>query len=170
MARPTKAYKNLGFLNSPAARTIRMLCEYEEPRERFEKNGIKDTIVMFGSARLRSEEEAAEQLAAAEQALAQAGPESASQEEEVLKARKVVRSSVYYEAARELARRMTEWGFSGSNPRRYHVCSGGGPGIMEAANRGAGEVAGGESVGLGISLPFEEDLNRYVTPGLDFEF
>ena len=160
MTLPEKAYKNLEFLNSPEARPIRILCEYEEPRRRFRHAGVEDTIVCFGSARTLPAD-VAEQLVAD----ARASGDSAAIED----AERKLRGSRYYEDARALARKMTEWS-QNRGGREYLICTGGGPGIMEAANRGAADVEGGRSVGLGISLPFEEGLNAYVTEGLDFEF
>ena len=157
-----KAYKDLDFLNSPSARTIRILCEYEEPRERFRRNHLRDTIVIFGSARIKSPEDAAEALAAARAA------EDAAAIEKATRAQGLSR---YYADTRELARRLTEWSLARPEHHRDMVITtGGGPGIMEAGNRGAADVPGGRSVGLGISLPFEEKVNRWVTPELAFEF
>jgi len=153
---PVKAYKNAEFLNSSEARTIRILCEYEEPKRRFKEHGITDTVVFFGSARTKPGDVAAEELANAK-------PEDVAQAEINLK------MSKYYDDARELARRITEWSMA-NQEGRFVITSGGGPGIMEAANRGAADVDGGRSVGLGISLPFEAGVNDWVTDGLDFEF
>ena len=164
MSHTTKAYKNLPFLNSPHARTIRILCEYEEPRARFHDEGVRDTIVIFGSARIKSGEDAAKLRAAANAA---GDPVLQAQAEQA------TRLAKYYEETRELSRRLTAWSLerqAAHRARKYLVCTGGGPGIMEAANRGASEVEGGRSVGLGISLPFEEKVNRWVDPDLAFEF
>jgi uncharacterized protein (TIGR00730 family) len=165
--KPEKAYKNLNFLNSPPARPIRILCEYEEPRQRFQQLGIHDTIVFFGSARAKSAEETDAAVAAAQAKLA-AGEEGAAAA--LAKAQAGLRMSRYYEQARELANRLTRWSMYRDGRRRYTVCTGGGPGIMEAANRGASEVEGGRSIGLGISLPFEPGVNEYTTKELAFEF
>jgi len=131
------AYLNEGFLNSPDARAIRMLAEYLEPLSVFRRQKIRDTVVFFGSARVRDD-----------------GP-----------------LAHYYEDARTLARIITEWAeqFISNGTHRFVVCSGGGPGIMEAANRGAAE-AGGKTVGLNIGLPFEQLPNPYISPELSFEF
>jgi len=169
MAKTEKAYKNLDFLNSASARTVRLLCEYEEPKARLAREGIKNTIVMFGSARIRPEDVAREELAQAEAAAAAAAGDS-ELAQAVAAATHKLKLSRYYEETRELARRLTEWSMSRQSPHKYHVCSGGGPGIMEAANRGASDVPSGRSVGLGISLPFEEDLNAYIPDELGFEF
>ena len=166
---PPKAYKNLEFLNSPAARHIRILCEYEEPRQRLMRHRVHHTIVFFGSARCRAGDDAQKMLTDATSAL------SSSPHDPVLalalsKAEIATRMSVYYDAARELSRRLTTWSGERVNGRKYVIASGGGPGIMEAANRGASEAPGGRSVGLGISLPFEQGVNPYVTEELAFEF
>ncbi len=154
-----KAYHNAEFLNSRAARPLRILAEYIEPETRFEEFAIKDTVVVFGSARIRSREEA---LANLEKVKQEGG--------DVAKAERAVEMSIYYEAARELSRRLTEWSKQlEDKARRFVICSGGGPGIMEAANRGASE-ANGENIGLNISLPFEQNDNPYITRRLSLEF
>ena len=172
MSHPDKAYKNLDFLNSPPARHIRILCEYEEPRQRFLEQKVQDTIVFFGSARTRPPKQAAETLSDAHRELKAASSDDARRrlEHQVKVAERGVNMARYYAETRELARRLTEWDMARNTPNRYLVCTGGGPGIMEAANRGASDVEGGKSVGLGISLPFEENVNRFVTPELAFEF
>src|SRR5947209_3376437 len=130
------AYKNNEFLDSPAARSLRILSEYLEPLDHFRREKIRDTIVFFGSARITED-----------------GP-----------------MGQYYRDARKLARRLTEWSESLVNStRRFVVCSGGGPGIMEAANRGAAD-ANGKTIGLNIGLPFEQLPNPFITPELSFEF
>jgi uncharacterized protein (TIGR00730 family) len=157
--RAVKAYKNEAFLGSPQARSLRILSEYLEPETRFRELRVKDTIVMFGSARILSREEAERQLA-----------EAKSSGGDVEAAEKKLHMSRYYEATRELAFRLTNWSKSlEGTDRRFVVCSGGGPGIMEAANRGASE-AKGENIGLNISLPFEQNDNPYITRRLSFEF
>lgn len=157
--RAVKAYKNETFLASPQARELRILSEYIEPQSRFEELRVKDTIVFFGSARIPSREVAAADL---EQVRANGG--------DVQRAQMRLEMSRYYEDTRELARRLTMWSKGLSNTdRRFVVCSGGGPGIMEAANRGASE-AKGENIGLNISLPFEQIDNPYITRRLAFEF
>ncbi|HKX46700.1 MAG TPA: LOG family protein [Planctomycetota bacterium] len=157
--RAVKAYKNEAFLGSPHARTLRILAEYVEPETRFRELRIKDTIVVFGSARIPSRETAEAELARAE---AEGG--------DVEKAKRRLEMSRYYEAAREIAKRLTTWSKSlEGTDRRFVICSGGGPGIMEAANRGASE-ARGENIGLNISLPFEQNDNPYITRRLSFEF
>lgn len=168
---PPKAYKNLDFLNSEESRHLRILAEYEEPKQRFKKYGVDRTIVFFGSARTRSSEDAAAHLKATQERIAlHQGEPDAGLQRELKKAEISERMSVYYDAARELSRKLTTWAMERPPTRQYVVSSGGGPGIMEAANRGAADVPGGRSVGLGISLPFEQGVNQYVTPELAFEF
>jgi len=157
--RPVQAYRNPGFLSSKDARELRILAEYLEPKSRFDYHKVDDTIVFMGSARLKSREAAEEALRAAE--AAGAGVEAA---------RMALKMSIYYEAARSLAFRLTSWSKElDRKERRFVVCTGGGPGIMEAANRGAAE-AHGVNVGLTISIPTEEFDNPYVTRELAFHF
>jgi hypothetical protein len=154
-----KAYLKESFLTSSDARPLRVLAEYLEPKGRFDHYRIDDTIVFIGSARLPSRQAAEEELAAAERG--EGDPE---------RARRRLAMSRYYEDASELARRLTEWSKQlEDEERRFVVCTGGGPGIMEAANRGASE-AKGLNVGLTISLPVPEFDNRYVTRELSFHF
>jgi uncharacterized protein (TIGR00730 family) len=157
--RPIKAYRNEAFLGGRSARALRILSEYVEPESRFDELRIRDTIVVFGSARILSREAALAQL---ERARAEGL--------DLRQAEMRLSMSRYYEETRELARRLTVWskGLEGTQ-RRFVICSGGGPGIMEAANRGASE-AKGENIGLNISLPFEQSGNSYITRRLAFEF
>jgi uncharacterized protein (TIGR00730 family) len=166
---PPKAYKNLDFLSSPAARHIRILCEYEEPRQRLMRHRVHHTIVFFGSARCRAIDEAEKMLADARVAL-EGAPDDPVLAHAVRKAEIATRMAPYYDAARALATKLTAWSNARQNGRKYVIASGGGPGIMEAANRGASEAPGGRSVGLGISLPFEQGVNPYVSEDLAFEF
>jgi len=153
-----KAYRNRSFLDSKDARSLRMLAEYLEPKSRFDYHSVDDTIVFMGSARTPSRE-------AAEAALKKA---KAGKETE--RAKTALEMSRYYESARELASRLTRWSKTlDQKERRFVVCTGGGPGIMEAASRGASE-AKGINVGLTISLPNEEFTNAYVTRELAFHF
>ncbi len=167
---PPKAYKNADFLNSSDARKVRVLCEMTEPESRFRAENIEDTIVMFGSARIRPAEEAEERLRAAEARVA-GNPKPTELERDALRqAKAAVKAAPYYAACVKLSEALTRWSMGlKDRRRRFIVCSGGGPGIMEAANRGARQ-AGGCSIGLGISLPFEQGLNPYITRNLQFEF
>ena len=157
--KPQKAYSNERFLNSRDARTLRILSEYLEPEARFEDMEVSDTIVFMGSARIPSREDA------------EAGLEATEKDGgDVAAAGEWLAMSRFYEDARTLAYRLTEWSKGlEEGMRRFVVCTGGGPGIMEAANRGASE-ARGLNVGLNISLPFEQHENPYVTHRLVFEF
>lgn len=157
---PVEAYNNPEFMASVEARPLRILAEYMHPKKQFERHDIDDTILFFGSARIKSREDAQSALDIARETSA-----------DVKAAERALAMSRYYEEARELARRLTEWSLNleDCQGRRFVICTGAGPGIMEAANRGARE-AGGETVGLGITLPKEETNNPYVTPELNFEF
>jgi uncharacterized protein (TIGR00730 family) len=159
------AYHDRDFLESEEARPIRILAEYLEPLRRFRDQGIQDTVVFFGSARVHSRERAERALERL-----QKGRRGDNYASALKRGRKAVEWSRYYEDARTLAHELTEWSLSLNTPlHRFVVCSGGGPGIMEAANRGARE-AGGKTIGLNIRLPFEQGANRYITDGLHFEF
>jgi uncharacterized protein (TIGR00730 family) len=133
VAKKAKSYREPAFINSRDARPLRILAEYLEPKSRFEHFGIEDTIVFYGSARLKE-------------------------------------GSRWYEAARQLSFRLTQWSKGlATKDKRFVVCTGGGPGIMEAASRGASE-AGGLNIGLGISLPYEEQANPWITRELHLRF
>ena len=162
--RPEKAYHNHDFLDSEDARPIRVLCEFLEPKRRFRLHETSRMVVFFGSARTLPADAARQRLEATEQ---RGGPGA---DPAIEAARHALEMSRYYEDARELARRLTEWGQTIQPPSaRPVVASGGGPGVMEAANRGAAE-AGGRSVGLNISLPHEQAPNPYQSEELSFEF
>jgi uncharacterized protein (TIGR00730 family) len=157
--RQPKAYQDPRFLESKDARPLRILAEYMEPLSRFKRHGVQDTIVFMGSARLASEEAAKAALAAAE-----------ASGKGLDAARTAIDLAVYYEAARSLAHRLTTWSKKlDREQRRFVICTGGGPGIMEAANRGASE-AKGLNVGLTISIPNDEFDNPYVSRELHFHF
>jgi len=155
------AYENPEFLNSPDGRILRMMSEYVEPLARFRREQIQDTVVFFGSARFLSSEEANKNM---QELHAQ------SDESQQNLARAAVDMARYYEDARRMAHLLSEWAAQiPARRRRFVVTTGGGPGIMEAANRGARE-AGSKTVGLNIRLPFEQYPNPYITPSLNFEF
>jgi uncharacterized protein (TIGR00730 family) len=161
------AYQNQGFLNSPDGRILRILSEYQEPLARFRREEIQDTVVFFGSARFDSPDHATHKLHLLEKP---GSAELANQEEQIRRAQAAVKMARYYEEARRLAYLLTQW--SSQIPSRRHrfvVTTGGGPGIMEAANQGASE-AGGKTIGLNIRLPFEQMPNHFITPSLNFEF
>ena len=160
------AYENPKFLNGPDGRSLRILAEYLEPLSKFRRERIQDTIVFFGSARFHSRETAEATL----HELRKASGNSAATPEALQRAESDVAMSRYYEDARRLAFLISKWTQTIAQPRhRFVVCTGGGPGIMEAANRGASE-AGSKTIGLNIHLPFEQVPNVYITPELNFEF
>jgi uncharacterized protein (TIGR00730 family) len=166
---PVKAYKNLEFLNSPDARPIRMLTEFIEPSGRLRRAGISDTIVFFGSARLISKFRATKECKRLEKTVRSKKRISAGLLKQLRDAEVDLEMSKYYEEAAILSKMLTEWSKKLFQLSRFVVCSGGGPGIMEAANKGARQ-AGGRSIGLNISLPFEQSANRYISDELNFEF
>ncbi len=177
------AYENPPFLNSPDGRIIRILSEYSEPLARFRREHIRDTVVFFGSARFHALDEANHELELLENTgSVQRAPlheqparshqieQGTASELSLRRAKAAVEMARYYEDARRLAFLLTQWSKTLKSRRhRFVVTSGGGPGIMEAANRGAYE-AGGKTIGLNIRLPFEQFPNRYITPSLNFEF
>ncbi len=163
------AYENPRFLNSADGRILRIMAEYQEPLARFRRERIQDTVVFFGSARFHSREDATGALQLLEKPYS-ATPAPIEEQEKIRLARAAVEMAKYYEDARRLAYMLTEWNMAiGGKRHRFVVTTGGGPGIMEAANRGASE-AGGKTVGLNIKLPFEQMPNKYITPELNFEF
>ena len=177
------AYENSAFLNSADGRPIRILSEYLEPLARFRREQIQDTVVFFGSARFRGREEADHALELLENTGSmQPAPsyeqpakaaEIAAGHASILQLKRAVAAvemARYYEDARRLAQLLTQWAKTiPSRRHRFVVTSGGGPGIMEAANRGAWE-AGGKTIGMNILLPFEQRPNPYITPSLNLEF
>jgi len=177
------AYENPAFLNSPDGRIIRIVSEYSEPLARFRREHIRDTVVFFGSARFHPFDEATHELellentGSVQRAPQQEQParqpdieQGTASELSLRRAKAEVEMAHYYEDARKLAYLLTQWTRTLRGRRhRFVVTSGGGPGIMEAANRGAYE-AGGKTIGLNIRLPFEQYPNPYITPSLNFEF
>lgn len=165
---PKKAYRDEEFLNSREARPVRVLCELLEPEKRFDEHNIKNTVVFFGSARIPSLDDAEARVVELERSLAAAvDPDAARRELD--HARAGLAMAHYYEDAVDLAHKLTEWSISLPENDRFYISSGGGPGIMEAANRGALR-AGGKTVALNISLPHEQEPNNYQTQELSFEF
>jgi hypothetical protein len=162
------AYQNEPFLNSPDGRILRLLSEYSEPLSRFRREQIQDTVVFFGSARIHSRDNAKNRLTE----IRENGDQgfAAQQANDIKRAEAAVDMARYYEDARRLAFLLTEWSTQIPAKRhRFVVTTGGGPGIMEAANLGAHE-AGGKTIGLNINLPLEQNPNPYISPSLNFEF
>ncbi|HUM06304.1 MAG TPA: TIGR00730 family Rossman fold protein [Terriglobales bacterium] len=162
------AYENEPFLNSPDGRILRILSEYIEPLSRFRREQIQDTVVFFGSARFQDQQNAASKLVEVQNNGANVAPHQ--QASDIKRATAAVDMARYYEDARRLAYLLTEWSVQIPAKRhRFVVTTGGGPGIMEAANLGAQE-AGGKTIGLNINLPFEQSPNPHISPSLNFEF
>lgn len=165
----SKSYLNTDFLMSPDARVLRILSEYLYPLKKFREEKVKDTIVFYGSARIMEPGDAASVEKRARERLARSGEDELARRN-LERAEADLEMARYYEDARTLAHMLTRWSRGFDGPwHRFLVCSGGGPGIMEAANRGAAE-AGGKTVGLTISLPYEEQGNEFISENLGFEF
>jgi len=174
--RPTHApavpHEDPKFLQSTPARPLRILAEYLHPLAQLRKEGIGDTIVMFGSARIEARETCLARLTRLQKVRIGKlpAPERVEHRAALRNAKSALEMSRYYEEARELSHKITTWALTlGPKPRRFVICSGGGPGIMEAANRGAAEAAG-KSLGLSIELPHEQFANAYISPELSFNF
>jgi uncharacterized protein (TIGR00730 family) len=158
------AYENATFLKSPDGRVLRILSEYAEPLARFRREQIQDTVVFFGSARFESRKVTQKNLAALD------GKSGGTEGVGRKRALAAVDMAKYYEDARRLAFLLSQWSIQiPARRRRFVVTTGGGPGIMEAANLGAKE-AGAKTIGLNIHLPFEQYPNPHITPSLNFEF
>jgi uncharacterized protein (TIGR00730 family) len=167
---PLKAYQNPGFLHGKDARMVRVLSEYLEPASRLKWQHVKDTIVFFGSARVRPRDVSEKHLEELQNRLQTETGKDRPSSTEIQEAEQAVLLSRYYEDASMLAQLIVRWAKTlDGGFKRLMICSGGGPGIMEAANRGAQE-AGGQSIGMSISLPMEQKVNPYVPDELAFEF
>jgi uncharacterized protein (TIGR00730 family) len=170
LPRAPLAYENAAFLDSADGRIVRILSEYSEPLARFRREQIHDTVVFFGSARLLAMDEAQRKLELLTDSASDSTGTETGSNLELNRAHSAVEMARYYEDARRLAFLLTEWSLTlKSRGHRFVVTSGGGGGIMEAANRGARE-AGGKTIGMNIRLPFEYAPNPYITPALNFEF
>jgi len=162
-----QADEDVDFLNEDGTRGVRLEIDYQKAEHILQKAGICHSIVVFGSARILSNEKAQQKLKNAEETLKN-DPDNAELQHQLSIAISALRNSKYYEEARSFGRLV---GNSGAGPQdcRLTLFTGGGPGLMEAANRGAFDV-GAKSVGLNISLPFPQFPNSYITPDLCFRF
>jgi uncharacterized protein (TIGR00730 family) len=167
--RKPKAYENLAFLKGAAGREMRILSEFIEPFSRFRKERITDTIVFFGSARVKPLKDAKVDLTLIERRIKKNKRSNKKLFEKYEKLKVAFQMSKYYEEAQKLSYLITSWAKTLNHGHRFVICSGGGPGIMEAANRGALK-SGGKSIGLNISLPHEQLPNPFITEELNFEF
>jgi uncharacterized protein (TIGR00730 family) len=167
--KPPKAYNNIDFLNSPDARTIRILSEFLEPRKRFREEHINDTIVFFGSARVQPPSITRKHLLLAKKSIQNKKKLTKQLKDKLENVKNELEMSSYYSDAEKLTYMLTKWARTLDEKRHLVICSGGGPGIMEAANKGA-RLAGGKSIGLNVSLPFEQAPNRYISKNLSFGF
>jgi hypothetical protein len=165
-----KAYDDKSFLHSRGGRILRIASEYLYPEQQLKKMGIKRTVIFFGSARISSPEIVQKKI---DKLLKKSNnlldEEKNTTDIELRRLKKQLALSVYYSDAQKIAYELTKWSQMQPKSEQIHIGSGGGPGIMEAANRGANE-AGGMTIGLNISLPFEQESNPYIHPDLNFEF
>lgn len=170
LKRASKAYDNRDFIHSDEGRVFRILAEYMEPYYHLAKNHIDKFIIFFGSARILSKENYDKRMGFLKSQLKEVKePEQDSINAEIHRLKKLEITTQFYEDAVELSKMLSEWSLNLPKSQQFAVCTGGGPGIMEAANKGA-FLKGAKSVGLNISLPFEQFPNQYINPNLNFEF
>lgn len=168
---PLKAYDNKVFIHSNEGRIIRIMAEYLYPEQHFKKHGIKKTIIFFGSARVKSKEQYQQEIDELRSKLPNVSERDRTRIKNKIKELELRKETVakYYEDAYLLSKMIADWSKKFSPRNRFYVCTGGGPGIMEAANKGAHD-AGMKTIGLNISLPFEQEPNIYISKELNFEF
>lgn len=170
LMRADKAYDNKDFIHSSDGRVIRLLAEYLFPKQHFKKHNVDKAIIFFGSARTLSKDRYEDKLRHLKSKLEVNDDKAKPQiQAEIDKLTKLFETTNYYEDTLEISRLLTQWSLTLPQKKQFQICSGGGPGIMEAANRGA-YLAGGKSIGLNISLPFEQNPNQFISPDLNFEF
>lgn len=162
-----KAYEDVDFLSRYEARPVRLQLELLKTELAMQAHDIRSTVVVFGGTRIVSPEEAAARVAELEKRWDK-DPKDATAARDLEIARNILAKSKYYDEAREFGRFVSQAGQCGDS-REYVVVTGGGPGVMEAANRGAYET-GAKSIGLNITLPLEQEPNPYITPDLCFQF
>ncbi|MEM7202694.1 MAG: TIGR00730 family Rossman fold protein [Planctomycetota bacterium] len=162
-----QAHRDTAFLSREELRPVRMQLELMKPELILQELGVHSTIVAFGGTRIIERSDAAERVAQAKARLAEA-PDDADRQRDLRIAENLVKKAHYYDEARELGRMVSSRG-QVQDGLDYVIVTGGGPGIMEAANRGAHDV-GGKSMGLNITIPFEQEPNSYISPELCFEF
>ncbi|MCX7737039.1 MAG: LOG family protein [Candidatus Kapabacteria bacterium] len=169
--KPLKSYDNKEFIHSGNGRLIRILSEYLYPEQRFNKFNINRTVIFFGSARIQPKDKVLNKISEIEKKLIAAKDKNLREKltNELHFLNKKLEMSKYYDESYELSYRLSKWSDSLPMKKKFFICTGGGPGIMEAANRGAFD-AGEKTIGLNISLPMEQDPNPYITPELNFEF
>lgn len=169
--KPLKSYDNKEFIHSGNGRLIRILSEYLYPEQRFNKFNINRTVIFFGSARIQPKEKVLNKISEVEKKLISSKDENLKEKltNELHFLNKKLEMSKYYDESYELSYRLSKWSDTLPIKKKFFICTGGGPGIMEAANRGAFD-AGEKTIGLNISLPMEQDPNPYLTPELNFEF
>lgn len=161
------AYRDPDFIGSEELRPLRLEMELLKPEMILDEKGIKSTVVIFGGTQVAPRDQAEEMMEEAKAAI-EADPDSPENQRLMIRAQRVLNKSRYYEECREFAKIVTNYNKQ-FRDGEFIVKTGGGPGIMEAGNRGAFE-AGGKSMALNIILPFEQTPNSYITPGMCFQF